>query len=43
MFLGMSGKDPSTAKCEDLLLKVQLPETKLSEISIDCQKQSVLI
>ena len=35
MFLGMSGLDPSTAKCQALLMKIQLPDTKLKEITLD--------
>lgn len=43
MFLGMSGMDPSTAKCQDLLIKIQLPGTKLKEITLDVTKQRVII
>ncbi len=43
MFLGMSGLDPSTAKCQDLLMKVQLPDTKIKEITLDIKEQRVLL
>ncbi|NWI98701.1 PIHD3 protein, partial [Crypturellus undulatus] len=37
MFLGMSRKDSSTACCEDLVIKIKLPETKFSDITLDLQ------
>ncbi|XP_007530683.1 dynein axonemal assembly factor 6 [Erinaceus europaeus] len=38
MFLGMTRKDPSSACCEDLVVKIKLPNTKSSEIKIDVQE-----
>ncbi|XP_069469162.1 dynein axonemal assembly factor 6 isoform X2 [Ambystoma mexicanum] len=35
VFLGMSRKDPSTACCEEMLIKIKLPETKSSDIELD--------
>ncbi|XP_030065568.1 dynein axonemal assembly factor 6 isoform X2 [Microcaecilia unicolor] len=35
MFLGMSRKDASTACCEDMLIKIKLPDTKLADITLD--------
>jgi dynein assembly factor 6, axonemal len=43
MFLGMSGMDPSTAKCQDLLIKFELPQTKLSEINLEVQPQRLIL
>ncbi|XP_075752820.1 dynein axonemal assembly factor 6 isoform X2 [Pelodiscus sinensis] len=37
MFLGMNRKDPSTACCEDMLIKIKLPDTKSSDIALDIQ------
>ncbi|NXQ81472.1 PIHD3 protein, partial [Nyctibius grandis] len=37
VFFGMSGKDPSTACCEDMVIKINLPETKYSDITLDIQ------
>eukprot|EP00079_Xenopus_tropicalis_P038518 XP_017952289.1 PREDICTED: protein PIH1D3 isoform X1 [Xenopus tropicalis] len=38
MFLGMSGKDTSTACCEQMVIRIQLPEIKASEVSLDVKK-----
>lgn len=43
VYLGMSNMDPSSTKCQALLIKVRLPETKLSEIQCDLNKDSILI
>ncbi|NXX86218.1 PIHD3 protein, partial [Urocolius indicus] len=37
VFFGMSRKDPSTACCEDMVIKIKLPETKCSDITLDIQ------
>ncbi|XP_027581240.1 dynein assembly factor 6, axonemal [Pipra filicauda] len=37
VFFGMTGKDPSTACCEDIVIKIKLPETKYSDITLDIQ------
>ncbi|XP_014810477.1 PREDICTED: protein PIH1D3 isoform X2 [Calidris pugnax] len=37
VFFGMSRKDPSTACCEDMVIKIKLPETKYSDITLDIQ------
>ncbi|KAM6253815.1 dynein axonemal assembly factor 6 isoform 2-T2 [Porphyrio hochstetteri] len=37
VFFGMSRKDPSTACCEDVVIKIKLPETKYSDITLDIQ------
>ncbi|KAJ7310327.1 hypothetical protein JRQ81_007233 [Phrynocephalus forsythii] len=39
VFLGMSRKDPSTACCEDLLIKIKLPDTKASDITLDIREK----
>ncbi|XP_037368016.1 dynein axonemal assembly factor 6 [Talpa occidentalis] len=38
IFLGLSRKDTSTACCEDLVVKIKLPNTNPSEIKIDIQE-----
>jgi len=37
VFLGMSGKNSSTACCEDLLIKIVLPNTNRAAIDLDVQ------
>uniref|UniRef100_A0A8C9NXC8 Dynein axonemal assembly factor 6 n=1 Tax=Serinus canaria TaxID=9135 RepID=A0A8C9NXC8_SERCA len=37
VFFGMTGKDPSTACCEEIVIKIKLPETKYSDITLDIQ------
>ncbi|XP_057285606.1 dynein axonemal assembly factor 6 [Pezoporus wallicus] len=37
VFFGMSRKDHSTACCEDIVIKIKLPETKNSDITLDIQ------
>ncbi|XP_037764782.1 dynein axonemal assembly factor 6 [Chelonia mydas] len=37
IFLGMSRKDPSTACCEDMLIKIKLPDTRSLDITLDIQ------
>ncbi|XP_015687885.1 protein PIH1D3 [Protobothrops mucrosquamatus] len=39
LFLGTSRKDPSTACCEDMLIKIKLPDTKASDITLDIQEK----
>ncbi|XP_054025412.1 dynein axonemal assembly factor 6 [Dryobates pubescens] len=39
VFFGMSRKDPSTACCEDIVVKIKLPETKFADITLDIQDQ----
>ncbi|XP_053130185.1 dynein axonemal assembly factor 6 isoform X1 [Hemicordylus capensis] len=39
IFLGMSRKDPSTACCEDMLIKIKLPDTKISDITLDIREK----
>ncbi|XP_072837112.2 dynein axonemal assembly factor 6 [Pogona vitticeps] len=39
VFLGMSRKDPSTACCEDMLIKIKLPDTKASDITLDIREK----
>lgn len=39
IFLGMNRKDPSTACCEDLVVKIQLPNTKASDMSLDIRRK----
>ncbi|XP_054852540.1 dynein axonemal assembly factor 6 [Eublepharis macularius] len=39
LFLGMNRKDPSTACCEDMLIKIKLPDTKASDITLDIKEK----
>eukprot|EP00062_Callorhinchus_milii_P026144 gi/632987915/ref/XP_007882823.1/ PREDICTED: protein PIH1D3 [Callorhinchus milii] len=35
VFLGVSRKDGSTACCEDMVIRINLPDTKLSDVTLD--------
>ncbi len=35
MYLGMSGRNPTTASCEDMVVHVLLPNTKYAEVELD--------
>eukprot|EP00128_Syssomonas_multiformis_P007845 Colp12_sorted_trinity150504_noHs@26180 len=35
VFLGLAGRDESTACCEDLLVRVKLPETRFTDLTLD--------
>ncbi|XP_003976563.1 dynein axonemal assembly factor 6 isoform X2 [Takifugu rubripes] len=35
LFLGLSGKDPSSMSCEALLVKIKLPDTKAAEVFLE--------
>ncbi|CAI9609004.1 unnamed protein product [Staurois parvus] len=41
LFLGLSRKDPSTACCEDMVIRIQLPDTKVSDVSLDVKKTHI--
>ena len=43
IYLGLSGKDPSSVHCDAFSLKVKLPGAKLKEISVDLKEQAVII
>jgi len=43
VYLGMSGSDPTSTKCQALLLKVHLPGQKYKEISLDVNKSAMVI
>lgn len=35
MYLGMSGRDPSTHWCDDMVVRVKLPDHKLADCDLD--------
>lgn len=39
----MSGLDPSSTKCQALVIKIKLPGTKLPEIQCDLNPTSILL
>ncbi|XP_066496352.1 dynein axonemal assembly factor 6 [Tiliqua scincoides] len=39
VFLGVSGRDPSSACCEELLVRVRLPGARASDISLDVREK----
>ena len=38
VYLGMSGMDPTSSKCQELLIKVYLPKTQFKEVQLDVTK-----
>ncbi|KAM8728922.1 dynein axonemal assembly factor 6 [Acanthopagrus schlegelii] len=38
LFLGLSRKDPSSMCCEAMLVKIKLPETKVTDVSLDVKE-----
>eukprot|EP00741_Cyanophora_paradoxa_P011013 tig00020553_g10645.t1 len=43
VFLGMNGKDGSSRHCEELLVRVTLPDTKYSSIELDTSKTVIRV
>lgn len=41
IYLGLSGKDVSSNSCDQLLVKVWLPDTTLKEIGVEVKEQSI--
>ncbi|XP_053343050.1 protein PIH1D3 isoform X1 [Clarias gariepinus] len=41
LFLGMSGKNPSSMCCENVLVRVKLPETRASDLVLDVKERFV--
>uniref|UniRef100_UPI0037E84A82 dynein axonemal assembly factor 6 n=1 Tax=Semicossyphus pulcher TaxID=241346 RepID=UPI0037E84A82 len=39
LFLGLNGKDPSSMCCEAMLVKIKLPETKATDVSLDVKEK----
>ncbi|XP_069604717.1 dynein axonemal assembly factor 6 isoform X2 [Ranitomeya imitator] len=39
LFMGLSRKNPSTACCEDLVVKIHLPNTRASDMSLDITRK----
>ncbi|XP_033742183.1 protein PIH1D3-like [Pecten maximus] len=39
MFLQMGNKNPATASCEDMVVKVKLPDTKISDMTLDVKSK----
>lgn len=35
VFLGLGGLDPSSVSCQEILIKIKLPETKYKEVTLD--------
>lgn len=43
VYLGLSGKDNSTLSCDQILVKIWLPNTNLKEIALEVKEQSIHI
>ncbi|CAL8343125.1 unnamed protein product [Merluccius merluccius] len=39
LFLGLSGKDPSSMCCEAMMIKIKLPETKATDVVLDVKEK----
>ncbi|XP_026230774.1 protein PIH1D3 [Anabas testudineus] len=39
LFLGLSGKDPSSMCCEAMLVKIKLPDTKATDVALDVREK----
>ncbi|CAL8366258.1 unnamed protein product [Boreogadus saida] len=39
VFLGLSGKDPSSMKCEAMKITIKLPETKATDVVLDVKEK----
>jgi hypothetical protein len=42
-FLGMSGRDPSSMSCDELVVVVKLPNTKYADVSLDVTSKELLV
>ncbi|KAA0156847.1 hypothetical protein FNF29_00957 [Cafeteria roenbergensis] len=43
MYLGMGDKDPSSAKCDFLVVRVKLPGEAVSEVDLDVKPQAIVV
>lgn len=41
LYLGLDGKDNSSNCCNEMSIKIKLPETSIKEISVEVKKQSI--
>jgi len=41
IFLGMTGKQPSTAHCEDMVVQIDLPDAELKDMDLDIRDTSL--
>ncbi len=43
LFLGLSDMDPTSMKCQCLLMTIMIPDTKFSEVQLEVTKQNVIV
>jgi len=43
VYLGMSDIDPSSNKCQELLMKIKLPNTTFKDVALDVTEQAVCV
>lgn len=43
VYLGLSNMDPTSTKCQELLIKIKLPDTQYKEISLDVNKNALVL
>ena len=41
VFLGLGDKDPSSAHCEAMLIRIECPQHTLDDLELDLQKQKL--
>lgn len=41
--LGLSGVDPSSANCQEMLYRIDLPNTTMKEISLDITERAMVL
>lgn len=43
VFLGLSDKDPSSAHCEAMVVRIECPQHHLEDIELDVKRQKLLL
>lgn len=43
MFLGLSGVDPLSNNCQEILYRIELPDTAMKDIQIDINEKQMVI
>lgn len=43
VYLGLSGMDPSSNKCQEIIMKIQLPNTNIKEVSLDLKQNKIIL
>ncbi|KAJ4455730.1 putative protein PIH1D3 [Paratrimastix pyriformis] len=43
VYLGLGGKDPSSAQCEDLVVKIDLPGDRMADVNLDLTSDTLVL